>query len=111
VRFDSPVSPFTKSHTSKSLGVKYYVNPSEVAEYSSRQWSSLDAVAEKRYMHHLNVQCEWEQQQRAQMMQDAQGWFFQDTEKLEKARRLPMQRCNELNKLTRKGQQGGGFGW
>jgi DnaJ family protein B protein 12 len=108
VRFDSPISPFTKAHTSHSLGVKYFVNPAEVTDYSARQWSGLDQVAEKRYMHHLNAQCDAEQQQRARMMQDAQGWFFTDTEMLDKAARLPMARCKEFTKLTRKQ---GGLGW
>ncbi|KIW05392.1 uncharacterized protein PV09_03907 [Verruconis gallopava] len=109
--FDSPVSPYTKAHTSKTLGIKYYVNPSDVADYSSRQWSQLDSVAEKRYMHHLGNLCDYEQQQRGQLMQEAQGWFFQDTEKMERANKMPMTRCAELNKLTRKTQQQSGFSW
>ena len=109
VRFDTPISPFTKSHTSSTLGVKYFVNPSDVNEYSSRQWSQLDKVAEQRYMHHLNVQCEMEKDRRAQLVQEASGWFFQDVEKMDRARKMPMARCQELNKLTRKQQ--GSFGW
>jgi DnaJ family protein B protein 12 len=111
VRFDTPASPYTKSHTSNTLGVKYYVNPSEVSEYSSRQWTQLDRVAEQRYMHHLNVQCEAETQRRAMLVQEASGWFFQDTDKMDRARKMPMARCTELNKLTRKSQQAGGFAW
>lgn len=109
VRFDNPTSPYTKSHTSNTLGVKYFVNPSEVSEYTSRQWASLDRVAEQRYMHHLNVQCEYEKDKRAQLVQEASGWFFQDVDKMDRARKMPMTRCMELNKLTRK--VNGGFGW
>jgi DnaJ family protein B protein 12 len=111
VRFDTPASPYTKSHTSNTLGVKYYVNPSEVSDFSSRQWTSLDRVAEQRYMHYLNGLCEAETQTRAMLVQEASGWFRQDTEKMERARKMPMTRCAELNKLTRKTQQAGGFGW
>jgi len=109
VRFDTPASPYTKAHTSSTLGVKYFVNPAEVSEYGSRQWSQLDRMAEQRYMHHLNVQCEREQQVRSNMVQEASGWFFQDVDKMERARKMPMARCQELNKLTRKQQ--GSFGW
>ena len=62
-------------------------------------------------MHHLNVQCELERDRRAQMMQEASGWFFQDVEKMDRARKLPLARCTELNKLMRKSQQGSGFAW
>lgn len=110
MRFDVATPPHVKSHTSKYLGVKYFVDPKEVPDYTSRQWSQLDSVAEKRYMHHLNVQCDVEQNQRARMMQEAQGWFFQDEDIMDKARKLPMKNCNELNKLTRKTQQGYSWG-
>jgi DnaJ family protein B protein 12 len=109
VRFDTPTSPYTKTHTSSTLGVKYFVNPSEVNDYGTRQWSALDRVAEQRYMHHLNVQCEVEKERKSQAIQEASGWFFQDVDKMEKARKLPLTRCAELNKLTRKVNSG--FAW
>lgn len=104
-RFDTPAPPLTKTHTSKNLGVKYYVNPAEVQEYTGRQWSTLDQRAERGYLGHLNGICEWEQAKRREMMEEARGWFFPDVQKMEEARNMRLARCEELNKLTRR--QGG----
>jgi DnaJ family protein B protein 12 len=62
-------------------------------------------------MHHLNVQCEGETRRREMLVQEASGWFFQDGEKMDRARKMPMARCQELNKLTRKSQMAGVPGW
>jgi hypothetical protein len=101
MRFETPVPPHTQKHTSGNLKVPYYVNPTEVRDYSKSQWASLDRTAENRYMHHLDSKCTIEQQTRAQLMQDAQGWFFQDTEAMDRARTMKMPYCTKLNNLQR----------
>lgn len=101
MRFESPVPPHTQKHVSYNLRVPYYVNPTEVADYSKKQWQVLDRTAETRYMHHLDSRCSIEQQTRSQMMQDAQGWFFQDNAAMEKARTMRMPYCTKLNNLQR----------
>ncbi|TID15587.1 DUF1977-domain-containing protein [Venturia nashicola] len=101
MRFESPVSPHTQKHVSYNLRVPYYVNPTEVTGYTKKQWQVLDRTAETRYMHHLDSRCSVEQQTRSQMMQDAQGWFFQDNVAMERARTMKMPYCTKLNNLQR----------
>ncbi|KAK3050379.1 Chaperone protein dnaJ [Extremus antarcticus] len=91
--------PYTLSHTSGRLNVPYWVNPVEVSDYSPKNWKELDKVAEGRYVGQLSAECEWEQNKRQQMANDAQGFFFTDTVKLDQARRMEMPSCGKLNSL------------
>jgi DnaJ family protein B protein 12 len=102
MRFEAAEPPHTVKHTSSRLKVNYWVNPAEVKDYTKSQRKQLDDKAERRYMQHLNVNCDFEQQTRAQLMQDAQGWFFQDDEKMTRARNMEMSSCRKLNELTRR---------
>lgn len=101
MRFESPIPPHTQKHVSGRFQVPYWVNPTEVSGYTKKQWTALDHVAEQRYMNHLDSRCSVEQQTRANMMQDAQGWFFQDTAAMDKARTMKMPYCNKYEKFQR----------
>lgn len=105
LRFDAAVPPHTQPHTSSNLGVDYFVNPADVHSYNARQWKDLDSVAEKKYIGQLNVECEWETNRRQRLANEAQGFFFTDQIKMDKARRMEMPNCRRLNELTR------GRGW
>ena len=85
--------------TSTRLKIPYWVNPAEVEDYSAKKWRELDKSAEIKYVHQLNVGCEMEQQKQVRMMQDAQGWLFQDEEKMVEARKLDMKNCKRLREL------------
>ena len=101
VRFgDAAVSPYTLQHTSARLHVPYWVNPVEVEDYTSRKWKELDKVAEGKYVGQLNAECEWEQSQRNRLFNDAQGFFFPDYAKMERARNMEMPKCRRLGELT-----------
>jgi DnaJ family protein B protein 12 len=102
MRFDAGVDPHTKNFVSKHLKVPYWVNPDEVQDYSKTQLRNLDQMAEKKYIHHLNVQCDIEKNTQVQMMNDAQGWFFQDTDMMNRARRMDLKNCKKLSEMTRK---------
>lgn len=96
VRFDNPLPPQTQLHTSSRLNVNYYVNPSEVTEFSTRKWKDLDAHVEGRYVQHLSSECEWEQNQRQRAFQDAQGFFRRNEVKWERAKKMEMPACRKL---------------
>lgn len=76
------------------------MNPKEVADYTGRKWSALDRSAEKQYISDLDFECQAEQRQRNRMMDEAQGWFFPDEDKMRKARNLEMRSCNRLQELS-----------
>lgn len=97
VRVDSPVPPHTQQHISGRLKVPYWVNPVEIADYSSKQWKQLDKRAEDKLLGKLYNECAWEQDQRQRLAQEAQGFFFTDQVKLDRARRMEMPSCSRLD--------------
>lgn len=96
MRFDAAVPPHVHQHTSAKLSVPYWVDPAEVEGYTARKWRDLDTVAERKFIGQLSAECEWEQGQRQRLAQEAQGFFFTDYEKLDRARRMKMEACGRL---------------
>ena len=107
MRFDSAVPPHTLSHVSSSLKVNYFVNPTEVVDFTAQKWKKLDRVAEGKFVGQLSAECEWEQNERQRLANEAQGFFFTDQVKLDAARRMDMRSCRRLRELGYGG--GGGF--
>ena len=99
MRFDGPKPPHTLQRTSSRSNTEYYINPAEVDGYTSHQFSKLDQRAEVAYVSTLRISCEVEVDQQTRLMQDAQGWFSQDVEKMQEARELPMPSCKKLAEL------------
>ncbi|MCJ1303749.1 hypothetical protein MMC08_006559 [Hypocenomyce scalaris] len=98
-RFDSPVPPHTMHRTTSRLKVDYFYNPDEVVDYTARKMNQLDQRAEIDYVAQLRYGCELETQGRDRMMQEAQGWFFQDVDRMREARSLDLRSCRRLNEL------------
>ncbi|TKA24740.1 hypothetical protein B0A50_05728 [Salinomyces thailandicus] len=96
IRLDTASPPHTLQHNSARLNVPYWVNPSEVQDYTSKKWKDLDKVAEGQFIGRLSSECEWEQGQRQRLANDAQGFFFTDMEKLNRARKMRMPSCEAL---------------
>ncbi|KAK4549876.1 hypothetical protein LTR36_005177 [Oleoguttula mirabilis] len=96
MRFDAATPPHTHQHTSSRLSVPYWVNPAETADYTAKQWKALDKVAEGKYIGQLSAECEWEQSTRQRLAQEAQGFFFTDQTKMDRARRMEMPSCTRL---------------
>lgn len=99
VRFDSPVPPNTMHRITPKYRVDYFINPVEVDGYTSRKFHQLDQRAEVDYISTLQYNCEVERNTKQQMLQDAQGWFAVDEEKIKQARSMPMRSCSRLDEL------------
>lgn len=100
VIFDGPKAPYTQTRVSAHrIKIPYYVIPNEVEDYGKKHWRKLDEQAETRYIHQVNVRCEYEQQQQQRLMQDAMGWFFEDEEKMKAARKMDKPNCKRLREL------------
>lgn len=99
VRFNGPESPYTLHRTTRPHHVDYWVNPAEVSDFTARKFSQLDGRAEATLMKLLRVDCEREVNRRQQVLNDAQGWFFQDPEKMQQARKMPMNACKKLESM------------
>ncbi|RMJ27820.1 ER associated DnaJ chaperone [Aspergillus sp. HF37] len=100
-RFDS-VSPHTMERKTPKLDINYFVNPVDVEDYSSRKFRQLDQRVEVDFVTKLRYECESEVQARERMVQDAQGWFFPDVEKMKQARAMELMSCRRLDSLKGK---------
>ncbi|KAL2175371.1 uncharacterized protein P884DRAFT_271642 [Thermothelomyces heterothallicus CBS 202.75] len=98
--FDQPHPPlYTMERTMPHFKVKYYLNPADVHSYSQSKLSSLDKKAEVVLVQQLRLKCDNEMAHKQQLRNAAQGWFFQDPEKMELANTYDMPACRRLNSL------------
>lgn len=97
--FDAPEFPFTHERVTPKLNVKYYVNPTEVKTYTKSMLSRLDNTAEVGLVRHLRVECEAEMMHKQRLYDEAQGWFRQDPDKMDIAKRFETSSCQRLDKL------------
>ncbi|KAI6865041.1 hypothetical protein KC323_g4523 [Hortaea werneckii] len=104
IRLHDPKPPYTETHTTHRLNIPYYVNPLDVQDFTAKKWKDLDLRAERQYMSYLSSECDWEQGKRQQLANEAQGFFFTDMEKLDRARKMNMPACQKLREI------GGGGG-
>lgn len=98
-RFDAAVPPHTMQRTTPKLHVNYFVNPGDVEDFSARKFRQLDQRVEVDYVSKLRYACESEIHARDRMIQDAQGWFFPDVEKMKAARSMELKSCRQLDSL------------
>lgn len=100
MRFDGPVAPHTMHRLTTRLKVDYYLNPLEVDQYTPHKFSQLDKRAEVSYVQQLRYGCEQEQEHQQRLVNEAQGWFVQDVEKMNRARNLEMRSCKKLDSMN-----------
>lgn len=101
-RFDSPAPPHTMGRTTPKLDIRYYVNPVDVEDFSARKFRQLDQRVELDYVTLLRYECEGEVNARERKIQEAQGWFFPDIEKMKEARAIELTNCRRLDSLKGK---------
>lgn len=99
VRFEAPIPPHTEHRITPKLHVDYYVNPNDIADYSSRKLNQFDQRVEVQYVSKLQHNCESELLRREGLIQEAQGWFSSDTEKIKRARAMVLHNCKKLDEL------------
>jgi DnaJ homolog subfamily B member 12 len=98
-RFDGPVSPYTMHRVTPKYNIDYYLNPVDVDDFSKRKFSQMDARVEGDFVNKIRYECEEEVQERDRRIQDAQGWFFPDVEKIKEARAMELKSCRRLDGL------------
>ncbi|KAI0484114.1 DUF1977-domain-containing protein [Xylariaceae sp. FL0804] len=97
--FDHAAPPQTLHRHTHKLGVDYFVDPADVAGWGEPQWRALDREAEAGLVRALRRACQAERQAQHDLVQQAQGWFFPDQEKLRVARDLPLAHCRRLDDM------------
>ena len=93
-----PGPPNTMHRTSQRLRIDYYLDPKDVVDYSGRKMNDLDRKAENQFVTQLQYECQIEQRTRNTMVEQAQGWFFPDAEKMKEARDFDMRSCRQLDR-------------
>jgi DnaJ family protein B protein 12 len=99
VVFDKASPPLTSHRTTQKLGVNYYVNPHDVAGWTDYKLKQLDKEADSSFVRIMRHNCELEMRTKEHLHDQAQGWFFQDPEKMQRARAFETPSCKRLDQL------------
>lgn len=91
--------PFTMQRETPNFKIPFWVNPSEVKDLKKSEIAKLDKGAETHIINGLNYQCTKELELQQNEANEAQGWFFVDQVRMDKARKMPMPSCQRLNEL------------
>ncbi|KAH7133149.1 hypothetical protein B0J13DRAFT_561666 [Dactylonectria estremocensis] len=99
IMYDHPQHPYTEGRTTPNLGVEYFVNPDDVSKFTDGKFNKLDRTAEVNLVRRLNSECDNELTSRQRLRDAAQGWFYQDPEKMAVAETYTMPSCDRLRNL------------
>ncbi|RLV89906.1 putative J domain-containing protein [Spathaspora sp. JA1] len=94
---------YSIQRTTPRFNIPFYVNKKFSEKYAGktpRQLKNFDYKIENVYIQDKRSKCSREQIHKNEMIEDAQGWFFTDTEKLTKAENMPMPNCEILRGLN-----------
>lgn len=97
--FDNPQAPFTQPRTTPNHNIKYFVNPVDISKYSASKLNQLDHTAEIKIVRHLRAECENEIMYKRRLRENAQGWFYQDADRMAAADAYKMPSCERLNSM------------
>ena len=97
--FETASPPYTHKRVIPDLKTNYFVNPKDIETYNDAKLHRLDLSAKNTFIHVLRSECENEKAHQQRMVEDAQGWFFQDPDKMEAARNYETKSCNKLRKF------------
>ena len=97
--FDNPLQPYTDARTTPNHKVKYFVNPADIAKWSPSKLNQLDHTAEVKLVRHLRAECENEIMYKRRLRENAQGWFYQDVDKMAAANAYKMPSCERLSSM------------
>ncbi|KAI0163001.1 hypothetical protein BJ166DRAFT_525071 [Pestalotiopsis sp. NC0098] len=99
VVFDREAPPMTLHRQTQKLNVNYYINPRDVAGWTDYKLKQLDKEADSSFVRTFRVKCENEMRVKQNLHEQAQGWFFQDPEKMQIARDYETPSCERLKTL------------
>lgn len=103
--FEQAIPPYTMARKMPNVKVNYYVNPNDVRHYSASKLYNLDQRAEHIFVQQLHQQCEREMTEKRRLIEEAQGWFRTDKEKLAKAERFETPACIRIKNLYSPGSK------
>jgi DnaJ family protein B protein 12 len=99
VVFDKAVPPLTTHRTTQKLGVDYYVDPHDIAGWTDFKLKQLDKESDNSFVRIMNTKCELETRTKQNLYDQAQGFFFQNADKMQIAREYETPSCKRLDDL------------
>ena len=97
--FDTAEPPLTLQRSTPKLGVHYFIDPAAVEGWADGDLRRLDREAEAGFARAVRRACAAEIRTKQTLLDDAQGWFFPDQDKLLVAKEYQMINCQRLDKL------------
>lgn len=97
--YDNPLHPYTEGRATPNLKVNYFVNPADIQSYTKSKLSQMDRTAEVNLVRHLRNECDNEMMYKQRLRDAAQGWFYQDPDKMATAHAYKMPSCERLQTL------------
>ncbi|KAK0634581.1 DnaJ domain-containing protein [Bombardia bombarda] len=97
--FEAPDGPYTVPRAMPVSGVKYFLTPEDARSLTANKAYTLDKQAENLYRQGLSVACENQRAHQQRLAEAAQGWFYQDPQKMEVARSYKTPACEKLTSL------------
>ncbi|ODV88926.1 hypothetical protein CANCADRAFT_57992 [Tortispora caseinolytica NRRL Y-17796] len=96
------MKPYTSEFETPNHHIKYYMKPKDVNNLSDRQKLDYGRKVEHNYIQNLKWQCETQYSRQQQDINEAQGWFFTDKDRLDEAMNRELPACNRLEELGMK---------
>ncbi|TLS27497.1 hypothetical protein PpBr36_04376 [Pyricularia pennisetigena] len=102
VVFDEPQAPFTHKVKIPEHNVHYYVRPTDWQQFkgNNHKIAQLNKHAHVTLVNTLTHRCNVERHREQQLREQAQGWFFQDPEKMKLADQFKKPACERLSKMS-----------
>ncbi|KAK8129823.1 J domain-containing protein [Apiospora kogelbergensis] len=97
--FEMGAPPNTLHRRTPKHNIDYYINPQDVPGWTDYMFKQLDTQAEIKFTNELRFRCESEMRTREDLFSQAQGWFYQDPDKMRVARAFEMHSCKRLQKM------------
>ncbi|KAK3683443.1 hypothetical protein B0T22DRAFT_385273 [Podospora appendiculata] len=99
IAYEQPKHPQVLRREMPDLHVPFFVNPKDVDLWTESKLKTLDKQAQLLYMQGLRGECQKELERKQRMRDEAQGWFFQDPDKMAMAQALHMPACRRMESL------------
>lgn len=92
-------APFTHERSTTRYNVPYYITTKQAKTLPQQKLKKLDREVENTYVSRLQDLCRRENTFKEHQIQNAYGWFFTDTERLEQAQNIQTPNCEKLVEL------------
>lgn len=98
----SPTKDLSQIQHSPNYAIPYYVAPitDDSEKLSKREQNKMGEQVEQVYIQDKRSKCSRQRLRRSELIEEAQGWFFTDEEKLKRAKNYPMPDCHILEGMN-----------